>query len=431
MSDDINQLVLDAKAAVTETNTAFEEFKKTNEEKLAEFQKKGSVDPVVTERLEKIETSIQEAQAKNDELILAQKRAARTATDGSGNAIDLDQKAREWGVSVGMKADMDAEKVGEYKSAFEEFVRKDDRALTPDQIKALSVGGDPSGGYLVDPDTSGRIVKKLFETSPVRAYASVQVIGTDELTGLYDDEEASTGWVSETASRTETGTPKIGEWRIPVHEIYASPRVTQRLLDDSAFNVEQWLAEKVANKMMRGENTAYTVGSGTGKPRGFMTYPDGDSIRGEVKQYNTGASGAFKASPDGGDVFLTALYALKGEYRQSTNWFMNRSTMAAVRLLKDNDGRYLWQPGIEAGQPTSLLGHPVAAAFEDMADIAAGSLSIAVGDLGSAYQIVDRQGIRVIRDLYSQKPYVEIYTTRRTGGALINGEALKLIKFAA
>jgi HK97 family phage major capsid protein len=431
MPDDMSQLLLEAKRANEEINTAFEEFKKTHTESLDEYQKKGSVDPLVTERLEKVEASIQANEAKNDELILAQKRAARTVTDGAGNAIDLDQKAHDWGKSFGAKDDMNAEKLDQYKSGLGVYLRKGDRALSVDEYKALSVGSDSAGGYVVDPDTSGRIVKKIFETSPIRAYASVQVIGTDELSGLYDDQEADAGWVSEAGSRSETTTPGLGEWRIPVHEIYAAPRATQRLLDDASFNAEQWLGEKVSSKMLRKENTAYTVGTGTGQPRGFMTYADGDSVRGEVKQYKTGASGAFKAAPDGGDVFMDALYALKGEYRQSANWFMNRSTMAATRKLKDSDGRYLWQPGIEAGQPSSLLGHAIAAAFEDMADIAAGSLSIAVGDLGAAYQIVDRQGLRVIRDLFTVKPYVEFYTTKRTGGGLINGEALKFIKFAA
>jgi len=270
----------------------------------------------------------------------------------------------------------------------------------------------------------------VFETSPMRAYASIQVISTDALEGLFDLEEASSGWVGETDARSETGTPQLGKWRIPVHELYAKPKATQKILDDAEINLETWLAQKVAEKFARDEAAAFVAGNGVNKPRGFLSYADGTTLPGTIERINTGANGAFASAPSGGDALIDALYGLKAQYRANATWFMNRATTKLARKLKDSDGAYLWSPGIAAGQPATLLGYPVAA-FEDMPDPATGSLSIAVGDMRSAYQIVDRVGIRTLRDPYSAKPYVEFYTTKRVGGDVVNFEAIKLIEFSA
>jgi HK97 family phage major capsid protein len=310
------------------------------------------------------------------------------------------------------------------------FLRKGDEIIGADEKKTLSVGSDPDGGYVVHPDMSGAIVSKVFETSPMRAYASVQVISTDALEGLYDLEETGSGWVGETDARSETGTPQLGKWRIPVHELYAKPKATQKILDDAEINMEAWLAMKVSEKFARDEAAAFVSGNGVNKPRGFLTYDDGTTLPGTIERINTGANGAFAAAPNGGDALIDALYGLKAQYRANATWFMNRATTKLARKLKDSDGAYLWSPGIAAGQPASLLGYPIAA-FEDMPNPATGSLSIAVGDMRAAYQIVDRVGIRTLRDPYSAKPYVEFYTTKRVGGDVINFESIKLIEFSA
>ena len=205
---------------------------------------------------------------------------------------------------------------------------------------------------------------------------------------------------------------------------------TQELIEDSAINVESWLADKAADKMARAENAAFVTGNGVGRPFGFMTAAEGTGNRSQVEQIDTGANGAFAAAPNGGDALINALYSLKGQYRANANWFMNRATLKLVRKLKDSDGAYLWTPGITAGQSSTLLGYGVAN-FEDMADPATGSLSIAVGDLRQAYQVVDRMGISMLRDPYSYKPFVGFYFRKRVGGNLINGEALKFIAFKA
>lgn len=421
--------------AVEGVKTGFEAFKEANDQRIKEIEAKGAADPLLEEKLAKIERDMDAKQAKLDQFELAMKRQSRTVVDEKGNEIDLDAKAAKWANMVARSRgtrveDFGAKQLDAYKQAFDTFLRKGDEIIGADEKKALSVGTDPDGGYVVHPDMSGAIVTKVFETSPMRAYASIQVISTDALEGLYDLEESASGWVSETDARSETGTPQLGKWRIPVHELYAKPKATQKILDDAEINMEAWLANKVSEKFARDEAAAFVNGSGVNKPRGFLTYPDGTTLPGTIERINTGANGAFAAAPNGGDALIDALYGLKAQYRANATWFMNRATTKLARKLKDSDGAYLWSPGIAAGQPASLLGYPIAA-FEDMPNPATGSLSIAVGDMRAAYQIVDRVGIRTLRDPYSAKPYVEFYTTKRVGGDVINFEAIKLIEFSA
>jgi HK97 family phage major capsid protein len=429
MADEIKQAV----EAIKTVNVAFEEFKRANDARLAEIEKKGAADPLLEEKLKRIDADLDRAQKVADEAALAAKRQGRLVTDEKGDRVDLDAKAAEWAGMLARRRgeavpSFDAAGMDAYKAAFDRFLRKGEEVMGVDERKALSVGTDPDGGYVVNPDLSGRIVMKVFETSPMRAYASIQVISSDALEGLFDLEEASSGWVGETEARSETNTPQLGKWRIPVHELYAKPKATQKLLDDASINMEAWLASKVSEKFARDEANAFVVGNGVGKPRGFLTYGSGTTLPGTIEQFPTGVSGGFAAAPNGGDVLINALYGLKAQYRANATWFMNRATMTAVRKLKDTDGAYLWSPGIAAGQPASLLGYPVAS-FEDMPDPAASSLSIAVGDMREAYQIVDRLGIRTLRDPYSSKPYVEFYTTKRVGGDVVNFEAIKLVRF--
>jgi len=432
MSEDIMKK---ASEAVDGLNRAFDEFKKTNDERLTQLEKRGSTDTVTETKLAKIEEDLAKAQAIANEAVLAVKRQSRVVTDERGERVDLDKKAQDWanvnahrrGTMAGNfgAADMDG-----YKAAFDTFLRKGEEIMGADERKALSVGSDPDGGYVVYPDMSGRIVQKVFETSPMRVYASVQVISTDGLEGLYDLDEASSGWVGETESRAETDTQQIGKWRIPTHELYAKPKATQKLLDDAAINMEAWLAGKVAEKFARDESTAFVSGNGINKPRGFLSYSSGTTIPGTIERIKTGVSSAFAADPNGLDKLLDALYSLKAPYRANATWFMPRLVTALARKLQDSDGQYQWQPSSQAGQPATLLGFPVAA-FENFEALAANSLSMAVGDMREAYQIVDRIGIRTLRDPYSSKPYVEFYTTKRVGGDVVNFEAIKLIEFGS
>jgi HK97 family phage major capsid protein len=428
MSDEIKN----AADAVIEIKKGFEAFKEANETRLKEIEAKGAPDPLTVDKLNKIEADLDKAQKTADDAYLAVKRAQRMVADNGGD--DLEAKAAKWGALLGklqntgpVKLDVDA--VTAYKRAFDTYLRKDDRGMVGDEFKALSVGSDPDGGYVVHPDMSGRIVTQIFETSPMRAFASVQTISTDALEGLFDLDEAEAIWVAETQARNETGTPQLKMWRIPVHEMAAQPAATQKLLDDAEINMEAWLAAKVADKFARKENAAFVNGTGVEMPRGFLTYAAGTTLPGTIEDIRSTVNGGFAAAPNGGDVLIDALYSLKAPYRANATWFMNRATTKTVRKLKDSDGAYLWSPGIAAGQPATLIGYPVAS-FEDMPDsTVTGAKAIAVGDMRAAYQIVDRAGIRVLRDPYTSKPYVKFYTTKRVGGDVINFEAIKTISF--
>lgn len=425
---DLNEV----KKAVETVNKGFEEFKKTDAERDEEIKRLGAAMPETEAKLAKIEADLDKFQKSADDAFLAIKRSQRLAADTGGD--DLEAKASRFSALLGKLQNkpgikMEVDQLDQYKAAFDAYLRKDDRGMVGDEFKALSVGSDPDGGYVVHPDMSGRIVNKVFETSPMRAFASVQTISTDALEGLFDLDEAEAVWVAETQARNETGTPQLKVWRIPAHEMAAQPAATQKLLDDAEINMEAWLADKVADKFARKENAAFVGGTGVDQPRGFLTYDAGTTLPGTIEDFRTGVNGDFAAAPDGGDVLIDALYGLKAPYRANATWFMNRATTKLTRKLKDSDGAYLWSPGIAAGQPATLLGYPVAS-FEDMPDATTtGAKAIAVGDMRAAYQIVDRAGIRVLRDPFTSKPYIKFYTTKRVGGDVVNFEAVKTISF--
>lgn len=429
-------------SAQEEITKVFEEFKSANDERLDSIEKSISktADGMATEKVKALETAVFEKLDEQGEAVkAAEKRAEqaevaakRRAFTGSDEINVKGEHLREMARRVG--SDVSPEEFVEAKSQFAAWLRK---GQVGEWVgKAMSVGSDPDGGYLVMPDTTGRIVQFVRETSPIRAVASAQTISSDALEGSYDLDEADAGWVSERGARSETGTPGLGRWRIPVHEIYAAPRITQKLLDDAEIDVEAWISGKVGDRFSRKENAAFVNGDGDGKPRGFLTYSHGTPAGSSTAAYRvieriaTGASGAFNGT-DPGDALYDVAFALKAQFRQRAVWMMNRATLAEVLKLKDGDGSYLWQPDFQAsGIGIRLIGQPVVEG-EDMPDIAADSLSIAFGDFAAGYQIVDRAGIRVLRDPYSNKPEVEFYTTKRTGGDVVGFEAIKLLRFAS
>lgn len=429
------------KEVVEGLGKTFEEFKKKNDERLAQIEKNGKADPLIDEQLAKMNDKMGELEAVKQRIDQAETALARKSVGADdGQASKAEEKAAHFAEMMAKERGIPAAEIAkefgtdglsEYKKHFRNWMRKGDvYANQPEALKSLSVGSDPDGGYFVEPDTNGRIVSKVFETSPMRQVASVMTIGTDALEGIYDLDEASAGWVGETEARTETGTPKVAAWRIPVHEQYAEPRITQKLLDDSMVDIESWLSMKVADKFARQENAAFVNGDGVGKPRGFLTYASGTTLPGTIEQKASGVSGGFATDGTGGDVLINTVYGLKQAYRNNARWFMGRTTMSEVRKIKDADGQYLWQPGLAAGAPSTLLGYSILE-FEDMPELGADSLSIAFGDMSETYQIVDRVGIRVLRDPYTSKPYIKFYTTKRVGGDVLNFESLKLIKFGS
>jgi HK97 family phage major capsid protein len=425
------------KTAVEQVMTAFEEFKASNDAALAEIKKNGVADPILTAKVDKINEAIDKAQdeakKRADEL---ETKLNRVALSGAGEGSDAEVKAAAL-FSAETGEQVDVEGLRAYKAGLLNYMRKGAK-LSGDEIKTMSVGSDPDGGYTVTPDTSGRIIKKVYETSPMRQLASVVTIGTDRLEGINDlGEGVLGGWVGETSSRTTSGTPQLGKWEIPVHEFFAFPKATQKLLDDSMFDIEGWLAAKTADKFVRTENTAFFTGDGVGKPRGLLDYTTAataDATRswGTFEHVATGTQASFGTTTNGTDKLIDLVYKVKAAYRQGAKFVMARSTVGATRKLKDGQGNYVWQPSLVALQAGTLLGFGITEA-EDMPGITASTdtLSIAFGDFKEAYQIVDRQGIRVVRDALTDKPYVGFYTTKRVGGAALNFEAVKFLKFSA
>jgi HK97 family phage major capsid protein len=414
MSDPVNVLAV------------FDEFKKTNNELLAN-KADGKAVGELESKLAKIQADLDKAEVENQKRVNEIKLAMNRPSTGDAHAME----------------------VQESKGKFRDFMRKGDgksglATLDVVEKKALAVNDDTGGGYLVHADLSGRIVKRVFETSPIRAWASIQTISTDALEGMLDANQADYGWVSETGARAVTATPKIGMWRIPTHEIFASPAVTQKLLDDAAWDSESWLADKVADRFARAENNAFVLGDGVTKPRGFLSYTgvadsaSTDFVSGTSVGYiKTGVNDAFPAVPTTaaptaqGNPIIDLIYALKSVYREApgTAFAMHRTTFAAVRKLQDALGNYIWQPGL-AGQPSTLAGYAVAE-FNDMPQIGdTNKFAIAFANWKAAYQIVDRVGVRILRDPFTSKPYILFYTTKRTGGDLLNKEAIKLLNFS-
>jgi HK97 family phage major capsid protein len=426
----------EVKRLVDEIGRTFEEFKQANDLQIKEL-KSGKADVVLNDKIDRLSSAIDDLQSQKDEIEKKLNRPGFGTQQNEDQQKSLimfnnERKAAAIAAARSLPADITLDQYRDYKSAFNEWACKGLDGLGDAERKALTVGTDTQGGFLVPSDTSGRIVTRLYDLSPIRQIASVQVISSDALEGIEDINEADAGWVGETATRSDTTTPDIGKWRIAAEEMYAKPKATQKLLDDASVDIETWLAMKVADKLARLEGAAFVSGNAVAKPRGFTTYTtaataDATRTWGELEHVATGVSSDFAAS-NPADHLHDLVSAFKPHFLNNANWVTRRSVIAKVRKFKEaTTNAYMWQPGLQAGQPATLLGFPVVLA-EDMPTLANGSLSMALGDF-SAYQIVDRLGIRVLRDPYTDKPYVVFYTTKRTGGGVLNFEAIKFIKF--
>ncbi len=301
------------------------------------------------------------------------------------------------------------------------------------ELKALSgtVGAD--GGFAIPQQIDAMIARRLVEISPIRGLASVVRTGTSGFRRLVSTGGAASGWVSETGARPETASPTLAEIVPPSGELYANPSATQAMLDDAAFDVEGWLANEIATEFARAEGAAFVNGTGVNQPRGFLAAPTstaGDAARafGSLQFIGSGNATGFDASPEA--KLIDLVFQLKAPLRQGAAWVMNSATLAVIRKLKTSDGAFLWQPGLIEGQPDRLLGYPVVEA-EDMPDVAAGAFPIAFGNFRAGYLIAERQQTTILRDPYTNKPYVQFYATRRVGGQVMDSDAIKLLRIAA
>lgn len=312
-----------------------------------------------------------------------------------------------------------------YMDHFQYAIRFDWKMQLHGEVeKALSVGSDPSAGYLVPATMAATILSIVYESTPIAELASSMNLTTPTLSFAIDEGEADVGWVGETQPRPETGAPSVGEQSIVVHEAYANIRVTQQLLDDAGVDIESWLAGKVGEKLARAEASAFIAGDGIKKPRGLLTYPHGTG-RGHIEQIPTGNASTVTA-----DAIVKMPFMLKAPYTANATWLMSRLTLAQVALLKDSNNQYLWRIGLENGRPSLLVGYPVRLG-EDMPQIAANALVYAFGDFRRTYMIARRLGISMLRDPYTGTPFVRFYFRSRVGGDVINFESMKLGKVAA
>lgn len=321
-----------------------------------------------------------------------------------------------------------------HKKAFDAYLRSgDDDALRGLVLegKAMSTAVAADGGYLVDPQTADSIRSMLVSTSSIRSIASVVHVEATSFDVLIDRSEVGSGWATEAGAVTETGTPAIERISIKLHELSAMPKASQRLLDDSAFDVEGWLAGKIAQRFIRAESAAFVNGDGVDKPKGFLLPPkvaNASWTWGSLGYVPTGAAADF-ATTNAADCIINLVYALGADYRANASFVMNSKTAGAVRKMKDADGRFLWSDGLAAGEPARLMGYPVLIC-EDMPDIAANAYAIAFGDFAAGYTIAERPDLRVLRDPFSAKPHVLFYASKRVGGDVTDFAAIKLLKIA-
>ncbi len=327
-----------------------------------------------------------------------------------------------------------ADQEAPHKKAFDAYLRSGaDEALRGLMLegKAMSTAVAADGGYLVDPQTADTIRSMMVGTSSIRSIAGVVAVDATSYDVLIDRSEVGSGWATETGSAAETATPTIERISIRLHELSAMPKASQRLLDDSAFDVEGWLAGKIAHRFIRAEASAFINGDGVDKPKGFLLptkVANASWTWGNLGYIATGAAGDFPATNQA-DSIVNLVYALGADYRANATFAMNSKTAGAVRKMKDADGRFLWSDGLQAGEPPRLMGYAVLIA-EDMPDIAANAFAIAFGDFRAGYTIAERPDLRILRDPFSAKPHVLFYATKRVGGDVTDFAAIKLLRFA-
>ncbi len=406
------------KRLLAELAKTFEEYKSTNDARLKEVESKGKADPLLDEKLAKMDEKMAALSAEKkkleESLSLLEAKENRPGKPDSGDQLQA-----------------------EHKEAFMNWARKGNDAMLQDLARkgtSINVTTGSEGEYAVPTQISTQIYSLLTQNAPMRGVCRVIQVGTEDYSELVNTHGATSGWVGETDARTNTNAPELAVLTPYFGEIYAMPKATQKSLDDIFFNVEGFLSEEVARDFAEKENAAFVSGDGTKKPKGILAYTtaataDKSRAFGTLEYVKTGAAAAFgDTTPQ--DVLMDLVYKLKAGHRMKARWMLAGATLATIRKWKDKDDNYLWQPGMVLGEPDKILGYPVTE-NDDWDLVGANKYPIAFGDFWAAYTIVDRIGIRMLRDPYTAKPYVQFYTTKRVGGFLKDSEAIKLVKCSA
>jgi len=381
-----------------------------------------------TEMIEKLETKAEPLEASFDALLMAEDVAGHgDAIDGLRTDVDSLKSQMADISTASARPVLEGTKGMPPSSAAQDFISKYLRRgdHTGIELKSFSGASGPEGGFAMPQEIDALIGSTLKDISPIRSIATVVQTGSAGYRKLVTDGGTPSGWVSETASR------HFNEIAPPTGELYANPAASQAMLDDAAFDVETWLADEIAREFAQAEGAAFVSGSGTNQPRGFLNAAvtdETDDVRafGSLQYVPSGSSGSFASE----DALVDLVHTLRPAYRQGAAFVMNSSTLAQIRKFKTADGAFLWQPSLANGQPDTLLGYPVVEA-EDMPDIAADSLSIAFGNFRNGYLIAERSATNILRDPFTNKPFVHFYATKRVGGQVMNSEAIKLMQFSA
>lgn len=402
------------KSSVTDIKTSFEEFKKQNDARLEKIEKKGYAGGDIEEKMSKHGDAIDNLVKTLEEQKTALNRLNAGGDDAQEKPEVKNQKAISDVISNYMRKGVD-----------NDASRKAFNDALPREYKTLVVGSDPDGGYFVSPEKSAEIVKKIFETSPLRAHASSITIGSDAYEFLSNDSQPTASWAGEQTTRSVSTTSQVLKNRIQAEELTCLPQASQKLLEDAAVDVEAWHRDEVSELFVRKENTGFFSGTGVLQPRGLLTYTAGTGS-GQIEQVVSGISAGITA-----DSLVELQFALFEAYQPNARFFAARATFKYIRKLKDGEGRYLWalEGDLKSGYMQTILGKP-AHWMSDMEAIGASSLSVAYGDFKAGYLIVDRLGISILRDPYSNKPYVQFYTRKRVGGGVKQYQAIKLLKLA-
>ena len=411
----------DLKEVIEKLGKAFEEFKVQNDERLAQIEKKGSADPVLEDVTNKLGKTMDELAAMKREIERVEAKASRLPAQGAGSEEEILARDHKKAYVAWMRH-------GRGDAELREYERK----------AAINVTTSEDGGYALPELLDRDLLTLLMDESPMRPVCRVITIGGGQYRRLVNVRGASSGWVGESDPRTATDTPQLKQIEPFMGEVYANPQATQTSLDDIFFDVESWLKEELVIEFSTQEGAAFVSGNGTNKPKGFLAYEstaEADGVRdfGKLQYLATGVAGGFKVRSEDAhpaDDLIDLKFSLKKGYRVRAVWMLNTNTLAVVNKWKDKEGNYIWRPGLVEGQPDKLLGFPIAE-NEDMPDVGSGAFPIAFGDFFRGYTIVDRLGTRVLRDPYSNKPYVGFYTTKRVGGMLADSQAIKLLKMSA
>ncbi|WP_237673524.1 phage major capsid protein [Vreelandella profundi] len=393
----------DVSQVAEELGKRFDEFKSSNDKRIDAIEAEKTALSEKTEALNLKLTELDQLKADLEKSLKTANRPGRTGGEGAS----------------------------EHKAAFESFIRKGrEDGLRELEQKALQTGENDDGGFAVPEELDRNIIELLRNESPMRQVCNQITVSTPDYKRLVNLGGAGSGWVGETAPRPETGTPTLAQISAHMGEIYANPQATQTSLDDIFFNAESWLQSEVAVEFAEKEGAAFALGDGINKPKGYLSYPmavTADAARpfGTLQQILSGTAGDFT-----GDELLKLIYSTKKGYRAGATFMLNMMTLFKVRTMKDAEGNYLWRPGLQEGEPSQLLGYGVTE-NEDMPNVAADAHAVSFGNFQRGYTIVDRIGTRVLRDPYTNKPYVGFYTTKRVGGMLTDSQAIKVLTLSA